>query len=495
MPVSDFEYAERSGVINVPRVFNSASWKHVDDTLSRSDSGTATTPKPFRSTNPGRRLRMQVQTPGLLDSLCFHEEVIPELAPGWVEIEPATFGVNFTDIMVAMGQIKQDSEPLMGFECAGVITNLGGPAQLPEATPQLQIGDRVCALLQKGHWATRVHTPITNVVPIPDGMSFEDAASIPQAFATAYISLFTTANLRRGEKVLIHSAAGGVGQAAVMLSQLVGAEVFATAGTQAKRDFLSRRFGIPPDHVFSSRDESSVQVALNSLAGNLLQATFDCMAEFGRFVEIGQKDLEQNSRLSMRAFMRNVSFQCVDLLVWERGRGGEVQNALREVMRLLAEKDGNVGLAEPVSVHRIDEIERVFRTMQGGQHVGKLVVSASPPQPTTSANSDSESYLVPVKETASSTLPRLKPDASYLVVGGLGGIGRRICEWLIDNGAKYLVITSRSPASISSSLFLSSLEQRGCRVLHHHSCDISDPLAPTKMLEHHKQQNFPPIRA
>jgi NADPH:quinone reductase-like Zn-dependent oxidoreductase len=172
-----------------------------------------------------------------------------------------------------------------------------------------------------------------------------------------------------------------------MLSQLVGAEVFVTAGTQAKRDFVCEKFGISPDHVYSSRDSSfvggikdctggtGVDVALNSLAGHLLQATFDCMAEFGRFVEIGKKDLEHNSRLSMRTFMRNVSFQSVDLLAWERARGDEVHEALKHVMTLLEER--KLHLIYPISVYPISDIEKVFRTMQGGQHVGKFVVSAS----------------------------------------------------------------------------------------------------------------------
>jgi NADPH:quinone reductase-like Zn-dependent oxidoreductase/SAM-dependent methyltransferase/acyl carrier protein len=469
---NEFEYAERDGVISVPRAFNDAGWSDVETA--------EVVLKPFQS-SPGRRLRMNIERPGLLDSLCFRQEEIPDLPADWVEIKPVVFGLNFTDIMVAMGQIKQDPEPIMGFECAGIITELGEAA----AERGLKVGDSVCAL-QRGHWATRVQTPSTNVVLVPDGMSFEEAASIPQAFATAYISLFTTANLCKGEKVLIHSGAGGVGQAAIMISQMAGAEVFVTAGTQAKRDFVCEKFGISPDHVYSSRDSyfvdgikdctggEGVDVVVNSLAGHLLQATFDCMAEFGRFVEIGQKDLEQNNRLSMRAFMRNVSFQCVDLLAWERARGEKVQEALKHVMRLLQEK--KLRPVDPVSAYPISDIEKVFRTMQGGKHVGKLVVSAS------------ETDLVPVREGAS--LLKLRPDASYLVVGGLGGIGRRICEWLVDHGARNLIVLSRS---VKHNPFVASLEQRGCVVLHH-SCDVADERQLAKMLQRHEEEKMPRIR-
>ncbi|KAH8745877.1 polyketide synthase [Hyaloscypha sp. PMI_1271] len=363
---NEFEYAERDGIIHIPRAFNNATWN---------DNETAEVVlEPFQ------------QRQGLLDSLYFREEDVQDLPADWVEIEPMTFGLNFTDIMVAMGQIKQDTEPSMGFECAGVITKLGGGRADERG---LKVGDRVCAL-QKGHWATRVRTPSTN-----------DASSIPQAFATAYISLYTTANLRKGEKILIHSGAGG----------LVGAE----------RDFVCEKFGISPDHVYSSRDSSfvggikdctggtGVDVALNSLAGHLLQATFDCMAEF-----------EHNSRLSMRTFMRNVSFQ-----------GDEVHEALKHVMRLLEER--KLHLIYPISVYPISDIEKVFRTMQGGQH----------------------DDLVPVRKGKSSL--KLRSDASYLV-------------WLIDHGARHLIILSRSA---KHSPFVDDLEQRGCVVLHH-SCDVAD---------------------
>lgn len=468
----EFEYAERDGIVCVPRAFNNAGWRDVETA--------EVVLKPFQSSQ-GRRLRMHIERPGLLDSLCFRQEDIPDLPADWVEIEPAVFGLNFTDIMVAMGQIKPDREPTMGFECAGIITKLGEAA----GKRGLKVGDRVCAL-QRGHWATRVQTPSTNVVLVPDDMSFEEAASIPQAFATAYISLFTTANLCKGEKVLVHSGAGGVGQAAIMLSQMAGAEVFVTAGTQAKRDFICDKFGISPDHVYSSRDSSfvdgiknctsgeGVDVALNSLAGHLLQATFDCMAEFGRFVEIGKKDLEQNSRLSMHAFIKNVSFQCVDLLVWERARGDKVQEALKHVMRLISEK--KLCLVDPVSAHPISDIEKVFRTMQGGKHLGKLVVSAS------------QEHFVPVRDSAPGF--KLRPDASYLVVGGLGGIGRRICEWLVDHGARNLIILSRS---VKHNPFVASLEQHGCVVLHH-SCDVADERQLARMLQRHEEEKMPRIR-
>ncbi|GAB1197710.1 hypothetical protein APSETT444_007013 [Aspergillus pseudonomiae] len=443
----EFEYAERDGIIYVPRTFSDSGSNGNQD---------LTVLEPFQ--NETRLVQLDIQTPGLLDSLHFKlhpadEAWNSELSDDWVEIEPKAFGLNFRDIMVAMGQLETNR--VIGFECAGVVTKLGRAAIA--GARGFAIGDRVCALM-KGHWASRVRTARTNVVCIPETLSFEQAASIPLAFTTAYISLYAVARLQQGEKVLIHGGAGGVGQAAIILAQLVGAEVFTTAGTQFKRDFLIDKFKLARDHVFSSRDSSFVEgikvrtngkgvdVVLNSLAGPLLQHSFDCLGNFGRFVEIGKKDLEKNSRLDMSTFARNVSFSSVDILQWEDVKPAEISGAMTDIMRLLEQKI--IDLIRPISVYPLSDIEKAFRTMQSGQHVGKLVVTAAGTE------------MIPIRL---GNMPvALKPDASYLIVGGLGGIGRRICEWMVDHGARHLLILSRSGRTDP---FLTSLQERGCVVL------------------------------
>jgi NADPH:quinone reductase-like Zn-dependent oxidoreductase len=341
----EFEYAEHDGIIHVPRTFSD---------LSPSDKEDLVVLEPFQ--NETRLVRLDVQTPGLLDSLHFKlcsadEAWSSELPEDWVEIEPRAFGLNFRDIMSAMGQLETNR--VMGFECAGVVTRLGKAART--GAGGLAIGDRVCALM-KGHWASRVRTARTNVVRIPVTLSFEQAASIPLAFTTAYISLYT--RLQRGEKVLIHGGAGGVGQAAIILAQLVGAEVFTTAGTHSKRSFLMDKFKLASDHVFSSRDSGFVEgikvctngkgvdVVVNSLAGPLLQNSFDCLANFGRFVEIGKKDIEQNSRLGMSTFARNVSFSSIDILYWEEAKSAEVLQSIDGDYAALGTKDNRFGWAD-----------------------------------------------------------------------------------------------------------------------------------------------------
>ena len=219
-------------------------------------------------------------------------------------------------------------------------------------------------------------------------MTFEIAATLPMSFVTAYAALFDTARLQKGESVLIHAATGGFGQAAIILAKHMDAEIFVTVGTELKRDFVSKNNGIATDHIFSSRDTSfaagvmnmtngrGVDVVLNTLAGALLQESFNCIASFGRFIEIGKRDLELNSSLEMGAFARAVSFSAVDLLMLGQHKGLQINRILKEVIHLFKEKV--IRPVEPVTIYPISEIESTFRLMQAGKHMGKIVISVKP---------------------------------------------------------------------------------------------------------------------
>lgn len=482
----EFEFAERDGILHVPRAF------HVGDIDGPGDGVRAVNLEPFHQ--PGRPLRLDIQSPGLLDSLCFREDDDDEndedarqhVPDDWVEIEPKAFGLTSRDVKAAMDQ--RHANRAMGFECSGVIKRLGKitttTSQKQQRQDQLQIGDRVCALVP-AHWATTVRTPRAHVVRIPDTMSFDAAAALPQALATAYLALHTAARIQAGDRVLIHLGASSVGQAAIALAQRAGAEVFATAGTPPERDLLRDKYRLAPDHILSSRDGRfvddvrratqhsksgpGVDVVLNSLAGDLLlQASVDSLAEFGRFVELGAHDAAQHSRLGLRAFSRNLSFSSVDVVAWQRAKGAEIAAALREAMRLLV-ADQSVAVIAPVAVYPLSDVAKAFSAMQGAQQdMGKIVVSMSQEE-------EEEGALVPVARRTGVPLsqrqrPNLKPDGSYVVVGGLSGIGRRICRWLVNHGARHLVLLL--PASRTTTVeedddgnaFVASLEQRGCTV-------------------------------
>lgn len=376
-PPRDFEFAERGGVLLIPRLGKDFERNSFIGTDADQNSGSQL--KQFQQHD--RLLKLEVGSPGLLETLAF--AVVPkedeDMASDLIEIESKAFGVNFRDVMAAMGQLN---ETVMGLECSGVITRVGAVA----ASQGYKVGDRVFSLLD-GQYANRARVPWTAAYRMPTNLDFETAASIPMIFATAYVSLYDTARLSKGQSVLIHAATGGVGQAAIILSQLVGAEVFATAGSTQKRDFISTKYGIPVDHVYSSRDSSfvpklmsmttgrGVNVILNSLSGQLLQESFNCLAPFGHFVEIGKFDLERNSHLEMVPFSRMASFSSIDMLALVRLSSPQVHQALASIARLMEQKV--ISPVDPITIFPLRDIEKAFRQMQAGKHIGKIVLSVS----------------------------------------------------------------------------------------------------------------------
>ena len=371
----DLEYAERDGLLHIPRILED---RISNNTLMESGQPAAPTEQPFHQ--PGRPLRMHIGTPGMLDTLQFADDASfkESLPDDFVEVEPKAFGLNFRDVMVAMGQLN---ETVMGYECSGVITRVGA------AIKNFNVGDHVCTMT-KGHYANYIRLPGAIVGHVPPEMPFEKAASLPMVFCTAYYALYDIARLEKDETVLIHAAAGGVGQAAIMLARLAGAKIFVTAGTKDKRAFLTETYGIPPENIFSSRDVSfakgvmaatngkGVDVVLNCLAGELLQETWNCVGELGRFVEIGKRDLELNNRLEMAPFVRSVSFSAVDLTYLLRCKHQVISRILRHVMELLSQDA--IQAVQPITVYPISEIDRAFRLMQAGKHQGKVVIKPNP---------------------------------------------------------------------------------------------------------------------
>ena len=478
----DFEFAEREGVILTPRL-------HKDferNSFIGTDASQSSEPRPEPFQQSDRLLKLEVGIPGLLETLAFSDtpEKDEELAPEFIEIEPKAFGLNFRDVMAAMGQLN---ETVMGLECSGVITQVGTVAALQGH----KVGDHVFSLLD-GQYASRARIPWTAAYRMPANLDFETAASMPMIFTTAYLSLYDTARLSKGQSVLIHAATGGVGQAAIILSQLVGAEVFATAGTAQKRNFITTKYGIPADHVFSSRDSSfvpkltsmtngrGVNVILNSLSGQLLQESFNCLAPFGHFVEIGKFDLERNSHLEMVPFSRVASFSSIDMLALVRLSSPQLHSALASVARLIEEKI--ISPVDPITIFPLTDIEKAFRQMQAGKHIGKIVVSVGPEEivPVSAEPSD-RCMFAKGAYTQSQVLSRkpsvrLRSNASYLIAGGVGGIGRSVARWILTHGAKNLILLSRSAAAGGkTAAFVAELEEAhpGSRV-RAVGCDISN---------------------
>ena len=325
--------------------------------------------------HPKRSLKLEISSPGMLDTLEFVDKTKHELPlpPDEVEIEIKASGLNFRDILIALGQINGKS---LGSECAGVVTRI-------DPRNHLQIGDRVVSFVEDS-FATLGRGNVLTTHKIPDDMDYNLAAALPTIFCTAHYALSHWARMKAGESILIHSAAGGFGQATIQLAKLYDVEIFATAGSEEKRQFLTDTYKIPADHLFSSRSYHfsndikrmtcgrGVDVVINSLAGEALRSSWECVAPFGRFIEVGKKDIYTYGTLPMHQFAKNVTFSCVDLehiFSTDKSRTG---NLLKDVMRLY--EAGKISVPEPLHVFPASKVEEAYRFMQGGKSKGKIVV-------------------------------------------------------------------------------------------------------------------------
>ena len=470
----EFEVMYRNGKMRIQRF---VSDKKLKKALQGSVDAGETEKTTFRQAE--RPLKVHVAKPGLLSSLTFVDDKLETLGPNEVEIEAHAWGVNFKDVFVALGQMKP-SQTMTG-ETAGILTGVG-----VNFRPQYKVGDRVTAMLGMPY-ASRARTDGHLIHRIPDGMSFTEAASIPLAFGTAYYGLIHCANLEQGQTVLIHAASGGVGQAAIKIAQRVGATIFATVGNASKRQLLVDLYGIPTSNIFSSRTTAfatriknltrgaGVDVVLSSLAGPALQASWECIASLGCFVEIGKTDIYRRNRLDMEPFDRNVRFASVDMVVLSQRRPKFVQQLLQ---RIFDEFEAGHFSLLPMTTLQIGDIEKAFRLIQSRKHTGKLVMYAD-------ARSIVQAKIQP---------PSLRADGTYIIAGGLGDLGKLLCRHLQKYGARYICLLSRREFDDSSRLSieteLTEVPGSTVRVL---TCDIAQSEAVKKMATE-LSSTMPPVR-
>lgn len=483
--VRENEFALRDGLLLVPRLVKEPKRNALLSPVVPDWSAPDSLPEmPFFQ--PDRLISLKVGIPGQLDTLAFDVDLQNEDFPDadMVEIEPRAYGLNSRDVVVAMGQLRDRA---IGLECAGIITRVGTGA----ADQGFAVGDKVMALLQ-GAFSNHIRTCWQSIAQMPEQLDFKEAASLPWIFSTAYMGLVNIARVRHGQSVLIQAAASDVGQAAIMLAKnFLGAEIYATVDSQEEHDLLTREYGIANERIFSSDDVSfaqdiqaatdgrGVDVVLNLLSGALLQASFDALAPLGHFVELGKRDIEQNSLLEMSTFSRMASFTSLDLMTMLREQGDEVQVVLSEVARLIAQEI--IRPIRPVTVYAIGEIANAFRLTKSGKHIGKVVLSTEP---------NEQVRVMPHAPT-----PKLNPNATYVLVGGVGGIGRSIAHWMAAHGARNIVILSRSAGNVQKTeSFVAGLREVGCRVVPV-ACDVAnkDHLA-SALRTCEREEKLPPVR-
>ena len=421
-PITETEIVLRSSGDYVPRLN-----RHWPDELSPQQLV-------IKEDDPDLNFQVTMQTAGVIDNLELVECPLQDIAPGEVRVKVAAVGLNFRDVMAVTGLLPREAEgePAwrnLGLEFGGTVVAVG------KGVKGVKRGDRVMGM-GKRCLQRFITVNQSAIAAIPEHISFEEAATIPSAFATAHYALNRVGRLSRGEKVLIHVATGGVGTAAVQMAKNVGAEIFATAGSPAKRKLL-KDWGIK--HVMNSRDLSfadevmrktkgeGVDVVLNSLPGAFIDKGIELLSPYGRFLEIGKRDVYEDNSIGMKALRRNISLSVLDLAAMGVERPQMLGEMFRELSAAFVARD-----LEPLPLKSfpVRDVADAVRFMSQAKHVGKVVVTF-----------DQETYHVQADRDRDVDFHK---KGSYLITGGNGGFGLSIAAWMARAGAGKLILASRS---------------------------------------------------
>lgn len=419
---------------------------------------------PPRRAVPGDAVVASLSPPGGLDRIHWIPASPRAPGAGEVAIEVRAAGLNFRDVMAATGALPEEAlldgfaGAALGLECAGVVTAVG------DGVEAFAVGDRVVGFAPAA-LASHVVTSAEALIAVPPGLDFTAAATLPVAFVTARYSLVTLARLRPGETVLIHAASGGVGLAAIQVAKACGATVIATAGSPEKRAFLRM---VGADHIADSRElrfapvvrevtgGTGVDVVLNALSGEAMEASIDLLKPFGRFVELGKRDIYENRAIRARPLRQNISFFVVDVDQLPLRRPELAKSLLSEIAKALA-----AGEIRPLA-HRcfaFAEITEAFRLMRAARHIGKLILVP---------DRNAGIALSPVADLA------IRRDGAYVVTGGLDGFGFATARWLAEHGAGHLALIGRrgldTPGAAER---IAELEALGARISVH-AGDVTD---------------------
>jgi myxalamid-type polyketide synthase MxaB len=423
--------------------------------------------KPALTIPAAPSFRLGLTQYGVLDHLTLMPCQRRSPGPGEVEILVRAAGVNFRDVLNALGMLQPYLEHMgfatadavpFGGECAGTVVALG------EGVTAFRVGDEVMAAQAIGSLGQYVTVNAKWVAPKPRSLTFAEAATIPTAFLTAVHGLCQLAKLQKGERVLIHAAAGGVGLAAVQLALRLGAEVYATASAP-KQDFL-KSLGV--QHVFDSRtlafadqiakltNGKGVDVVLNSLNEDYIPRSLELLSPKGRFVEIGKLGIWTAEQV--RALRPDVDYFSFDLLEVSQAQPDYIAALLNELTDQFQRE-----ALQPLkhTVFEIAEAPTAFRYMAQAKHIGKVVMTLPPVLP---------------------QQPAVRPDGTYLITGGLGALGQLTAQWLVEQGAKSLLLVGRKAPSAIAQAWIDDLKAQGVTVIPAQA-DVAEPGAIAPLLE------------
>nr|ALQ33013.1 putative polyketide synthase [Fusarium subglutinans] len=426
--------------------------------------------EPLASSHPAR---LSIDRIGAMDSLFFQTLSEPTthaaLGPGYVNVDVRAVSLNAKDVYTMSGRVDTRNMTT-AFDFSGLVTSVG-----PNVS-HVAVGDRV-VVSAPHHLGTAVRVPAGCVHKMMSDEEFTVMPSMMVIYPTALYALNERAHLRSGESILIHAGSGGLGIAAIILAHRIGATVYTTVGSDVKREYLINELYIPSSHIFNSRDSTFVQgimnatngrgvdVVLNSLVGDLMHDSWRCLADFGRFVEVGKRELVDVGKLDMSVFLRNATFTAFDLSelfysqdlfhrsIWDR--------LISEALQLY--RDGEIQ-PPPIKVFDVSQIAQAYRSFLSKDRVGKIVISL-----------EDQQARVPVAPPL--YLSVFDPEKVYFLVGCLGGLGRSLSRWMMTRGARRFVFLGRSGADRPSARqLISRLEQAGAtvEVVRGDVCSLSD---------------------
>ncbi|KAF7953322.1 hypothetical protein EAE96_006533 [Botrytis aclada] len=427
---------------------------------------------------------LTLKRPGLLESLHFiqDEKFQTEIGPDEVEIKLQYTGLNFRDLLLTLGRYH-NNDNLLGCESTGVVTRVG--VNCKTFVP----GDNAY-MAKFGCMNTYVRAHSDLVLPIPEKMAPEEAAGMIMAGSTVYHSLIKVAKLQRGESILIHAASGATGQMAIQIAKHLGCDIYVTVGFDQKKELLMEQYGIAEDHIFYSRNLSFVKgirrmtqgrgidVVLNSLSGDALIATWELIAPYGRFIELGTLDIYTNTKLPMSSFAKNVTFSAITIDSLNIERPKEFREIMLNVIDYFHR--GIFHSFKPFHLISIENLKGAMRLLQGGKASGKIVLSVD------------GADIIPAT-IRPQTLWNFDSKSSYIIAGGLGGLGRSAALWMAEKGARYLILLSRSgPATDAATSLLIKLRDMGVSV-EAPTCDITSSDQLEKVILQ-CSKFFPPIK-
>lgn len=418
---------------------------------------------PVETKDIKRHYQLSMTQSGDLDNLMLIETAGIEPGEGEIKIAVKAGGLNFRDVMAATGLLPADAESgqawrSLGLECAGVVTAIG------KGVKGFKLGDRVMGSA-KGCFRSEVNIRAEAAFLLPKRLGFAEATTIPSAFGTAYFALKRLARLQPGETVLVQLGTGGVGLAAIQIAQYLKANVISTAGSKDKREYLNE---IGVKHVFDSRSLNfaqdvrratkgrGVDVVLNALAGEAIPLGVNILAPGGRFVEIGKRDIYDDSALGLRPLRKNLSFFVLDMARMDQDDPDALAEVYGEILDLFAK-----GLLKPLPTMTFKASKSIdaFKIMAQARHIGKVVIDFDEPD---------------LKIGLSSDMPlKLSREGAYMISGGLGGFGAEVARWLARHGARHLYLLGRSGAKSSDAqALLADLKKMSVKA-HGLSCDVT----------------------